>query len=327
MTGKGLVGYEYNLSGMGTRLYLTILVIILSLFGLVSACGRSEGFPRPSEDPSPAVATPALATPTQTPTALPPTATPVPLAARVNEEEITLEEFHSELDRFQTAREQAGTSLEVSPEAIVLNDLIDQVLLAQAARQAEFSVSEAELQQRLDQLAENIGGEQALQDWITAQGYSPESFAKTLVRSIEAAWMRDQVIVGVAETAEQVKARQILLYNADQARQVQVQLQNGKDFATLAAEYDPVTSGDLGWFPRGYLTDPQLEEASFALQPGEFSQIVETPLGFLFVQVIERDPKRPLDPDARRVWQIKALQDWLEAYRGQSNIEILIPTE
>jgi peptidyl-prolyl cis-trans isomerase C len=95
----------------------------------------------------------------------------------------------------------------------------------------------------------------------------------------------------------------------------------------LAAEYDPATGGDLGWFPRGYLTDAQLEEAAFSLQPGEFSQIVETPIGFYFLQVIERDPERPLDPDPRRTWQIKALRDWLEKQRNQGSIEILIPTE
>jgi peptidyl-prolyl cis-trans isomerase C len=303
------------------------LAIIFLLIGILSACGRNQGLVVPTEDLSPAVPSPETISPTQTPTDIPPTATPLPLAARVNGEEITLAEFESELSRFRSAQEQAGTSLEVSPQAFVLNDLIDQVLLAQGARQAGFSVSETDVQQKQEQIAATMGGESALQDWMAVQGYTAQSFEKDLVRSLEAAWMRDQIINQVPETAEQVRARQILLYNADQAREVQVQLQNGKDFATLAAEYDPATGGDLGWFPRGYLTDAQLEEAAFSLQPGEFSQIVETPIGFYFLQVIERDPERPLDPDPRRTWQIKALRDWLEKQRNQDSIEILIPTE
>ncbi len=44
------------------------------------------------------------------------------------------------------------------------------------------------------------------------------------------------------------------------------QLQAGADFATLAYRYDPLTGGDLGWFPRGVLTQPAVEEAAFSLQ-------------------------------------------------------------
>lgn len=303
------------------------LVLIFLLVGILSGCGRGQGLPAPTIYNSPEVPSSATLFPTQTPTAIPPTATPIPLAARVNGEEISLAELDSELNRFRSAQEQAGASVEASPEIFVLNDMIDRVLLAQGARQAGFQVTGADLQERLEQLATRLGGAAALQNWMASQGYNEESFQKDLETSLEAAWMRDQIIAQVPETAEQVRARQILLYNADQAREVQFQLQNGKDFATLAEEYDPVTAGELGWFPRGYLTDPQLEEAAFGLQPGEFSPIIETQMGFYLLQVIERDPERPLDPNARRTWQIKAIRDWLEEKRGQGDIEILIPTD
>jgi hypothetical protein len=31
---------------------------------------------------------------------------------------------------------------------------------------------------------------------------------------------------------------------------------------------DPLTRGDLGWVPRGYLLDEKIEEAAFGLQVG-----------------------------------------------------------
>ncbi len=65
---------------------------------------------------------------------------------------------------------------------------------------------------------------------------------------------------------------------------------------TLASEADPVTRGDLGWFPRGYLLQPEVEEAAFSLQPGEVSQVIKSAIGFHLVQVIEKDPARPVDP-------------------------------
>jgi hypothetical protein len=41
--------------------------------------------------------------------------------------------------------------------------------------------------------------------------------------------------------------------------------------------------------------------------------------------VIERDPARSLEPDARLIHQEQALQEWLAASRGESEIEILLP--
>jgi hypothetical protein len=41
--------------------------------------------------------------------------------------------------------------------------------------------------------------------------------------------------------------------------------------------------------------------------------------------VIERDPQRPLDPDARLKLQMQALQSWLAKERSQSEIQILSP--
>ena len=90
----------------------------------------------------------------------------------------------------------------------------------------------------------------------------------------------------------------------------------------MLAIYDPQTMGELGWFPRGYLVDPKLDEAAFSLQPGEYSNIVETRVGFHILQVLERDPDRLLEPDARLIFQEKALQDWIEAHRNQSEIVI-----
>ena len=137
--------------------------------------------------------------------------------------------------------------------------------------------------------------------------------------------MRDQIVTTLPETAEQVHARQILLYNSTQANEVFTQLQSGQDFTKLAKLYDPVAGGDLGWFPRGYLTEKALEEAAFSLEPGKYSQIIETPIGFHILSVIERDPARILEPNARLVLQERALSMWLQQRRAQSEIQTFLP--
>ncbi|KAL7423159.1 peptidyl-prolyl cis-trans isomerase Pin1 [Cryptotrichosporon argae] len=54
------------------------------------------------------------------------------------------------------------------------------------------------------------------------------------------------------------------------------------EFARIAAERSDCSSarkgGDLGWFGRGQMQKP-FEEATFALQPGQLSDIVETDSG------------------------------------------------
>lgn len=260
--------------------------------------------------------------PAHTPSLLPATPTPQPLAALVNGEAISLAEYQAELSRYMAA---VGTELATEDEQRVLNDLIDRVILAQAAVEVGFVVNETILQERYDGLVTRLGNEQALLDWMTARGYSKSSFRQDLARSIAAAWMREQILSEMPGTVEQVHVRQILLYNSDEANEVLAQLGSGEDFVTLSAQYDPVAKGDLGWFPRGYLLDPKLEDVAFSLHPGEYSEVVETSIGFHILYVIENDPQHPLSPDARLVLQLQALRNWLDTRHKQSDIQVLLP--
>lgn len=66
----------------------------------------------------------------------------------------------------------------------------------------------------------------------------------------------------------------------------------GEDFAQLAREYsqDPGTAslgGDLDFFSRGQMVAP-FEEAAFALDVGEISEVVETPFGLHIIRAEER---------------------------------------
>lgn len=303
--------------------YLLILASV-SVLALLAACGTA-GTPTPQTF----TATPAPPQPSSTPTATatatpePPTPTPEPLAVRVGEQGITVAEYQAELQRFQSAA--AADQLTAEQEARVLDDLVDRLLLAQAAFEAGIRVSEAELDQRLEQLATDAGGEQALMSWLAANAYSLETFRQALARDLAAAWMRDQIAADVPETAEQVRVRQILLYNSEEAQQVYDRIQSGTDFATVAAELAPTTLGDLGWFPRGYLLEPEIEQAAFSLQPDEVSSIIQTRLGFHILQLVDRQADRPLEPDARLHLQIQAVSDWLLEQRQGSDIQVFVP--
>lgn len=291
------------------RFPLTQLILIL-VFGLCACASFGT-----SSTPQPPI-------PTGTPE--PPTATPVPSIATINGEYISLAEFQAELARYQSAQTALGITLtDEEANKIVLEDMIAQFLLAQSAREANFNLTEADLRSRLEALGNQIGGAEALSAWKSAHGYDDVSFQIALKRSVESAWMRDKIIADVPTTIEQIHVRQILTYNEEKARTALEQLNGGADFNALAALYDPITRGELGWVPRGYLLDPKADEAVFALQAGAYSAVISTDAGFHIFKAVER-ADHLLTPDALLAMQELALENWIVEKRAKSNI-VLAP--
>jgi peptidyl-prolyl cis-trans isomerase C len=239
----------------------------------------------------------------------------------VNGEGITVVEFDAEVQRYRTSQEALGKTV-ASEEATdaVIQDLTAQLLLAQAARQNGFTLDESGLQARVDSLAAQVGGADALSQWQSAHGYNEPAFRSALKRAAESAWMRDKILAEVPSTAEQVHVQQILLYNQADAQSFLTQLNGGANFDELALRADPLTRGDLGWVPRGYLLEPKIEEAAFGLAVGDHSDVIATDVGFHIVRILARDLQRPLSPDAFLFLQELALKQWIEVQRQQANI-------
>lgn len=82
-----------------------------------------------------------------------------------------------------------------------------------------------------------------------------------------------------------------------QLRDFQTQVNEGRDFATLAVLYseDPgsaANGGDLGWMSRGQLV-PEFANVAFNMQEvGKVSKVVETEYGFHIIQLIEKKDDR-----------------------------------
>ena len=286
-----------------------ILFLILIALLLLAGCSK----------PAPNGATPTPAEPELTPTS-----TAIPMALLVNGQGITLVEYEAALLRLKEAQESIGQAgVDQEQKERVLRNFTDELLLAQAATQNGRVVDDAELQTRIDKLAADIGGEANLTAWQERNYYSPESFRESLRRAILVSWQRDEIINAVPATAEHIRARQILVQDEDNAAFAYAKLQSGTDFETLAFQYDFTLGGDLGWFPRGMLTQPNVEEAVFALQPGEYTEVIKSNIGYHIVYVIAREMEHKLSIESRRMMQEKALQAWLEAARAASSVEIL----
>jgi len=291
--------------------FIRISLALWSALGL-SACASFLG-PEPTF------------TPQATSTPEPPTATPEPMALTVNGEGVRLVEFDEEVARYISAQEALEKTVSsADATSAVIDDLVVQVLLAQAARAGGFTLDDAALQARIDSLAAQVGGADALSKWQSDHGYTEQTFRSALKRAAEAAWMRDKIVMAVPSTAEQVHIQQILLYNEATAQSFLTQLDGGADFDELALEADPLTRGDLGWVPRGYLLNPKIEEAAFSLTVGEHSDVIATDVGFHIIRILAHDPERPLSPDAYLALQELALKKWIDEQRQQAAI-VLAP--
>jgi parvulin-like peptidyl-prolyl isomerase len=135
----------------------------------------------------------------------------------------------------------------------------------------------------------------------------------------------DQVHIRHIQAADQDTAKSIL----ERAKAIDFAT-NPDGFAELAREVteDALSKdegGDLGWSLRELLIDDYGEafaDAAFALYtPGSLSGVVEGANGWHIIQLVERDPERPIDGDQWDTLWNRALSLWLERQKETAQIE------
>jgi peptidyl-prolyl cis-trans isomerase D len=146
------------------------------------------------------------------------------------------------------------------------------------------------------------------------------------------------------QSPEQVRASHILLKteNKDeaavrkQAEDILQQVKAGADFAALAKKYSEddaskATGGDLDYFGRGRMV-PEFENAAFAMQPGQISELVKTQYGFHIIKVVDKKPgsTRSLDevrPQITEQLQSQKSQQAVEAQARTADEQIDDPSD
>lgn len=159
----------------------------------------------------------------------------------------------------------------------------------------------------------STGLEQVLTNIASGSGLSADEVRNIYVASITGQILREQLTEQLGDemplAGEQVRARHILISAAQDASpeddqlalakaiSITQQLNDGADFAALAAEFSDDTSnaatgGDLGFFGKGQMV-PEFEEAAFSLGIDEISAPVRTQFGYHIIQVLEKNPGNP----------------------------------
>jgi parvulin-like peptidyl-prolyl isomerase len=334
----------------------TALLAFLLFALLLAACGEAtptETILKPIVSPSPLALTPGApaATGAAQPThaALPEaqqaycknggavTASPnEPLAAQVNGQPILLALYQRQAQQAQNTlvaqgldpKSKQGQDALKGLQQQVLGQLIDDVIIEQSAQAQHVSITAQDVNNRIQQMIDDAGGRDKFDSYLNKTQTTLDDLCTQIRASLFGDAMLNRVTAGMPTRVEQVHAAQILLASQTDADNVLAQLKAGKDFAELAKQYskDELTraqGGDLGWFPRG-IYPAQLDAVAFSLQPGQISDVIQTPLGFHIIKVLEHATSRELDPMTLQSQKQQAFYAWLDAERSKAKIEKFI---
>lgn len=220
------------------------------------------------------------------------------IIAKVDDEEITKDELYDLLV------EQNG--------AQVLDGLIAEKIVDAEAKKEGIEVTDEEIEEEIEKIKEESGGEEGFNQLLQYYGYDQEEFEENIATNIKIKKLvGDDISISDEEMEEyfeqnkeqfgqeeQVRARHILVEDEDEAQDIQDKLANGEDFEELAKEHSKDGSsqagGDLGFFPRGQMVK-EFEEVAFTLDTDEISDIVETEHGYHIIKVEEK--KEAEEPD------------------------------
>ena len=255
-----------------------------------------------------------------------------PIVANVDGDVILLEEYEKQLLRYEAGLEVLGwnPTTQGDYQITVLEQMINELLIVHAAQARGYVLADVQIQAAFDESEESRGGSSAFDEWLDLNLYTRDEFRVELRDQILASMVQAEVVAGVSKRAEQVRARHVLVGTLEEAQALLAQLESGAKLATLAIEHSldqstRINGGDLGWFPKGFLTVPELERAAFTQDLGEPSGIIRTFLGFHLVETLERDPDRILSPEAYLQLQQVAVESWLAGLHDNAHIERYVP--
>jgi len=253
------------------------------------------------------------------------------VALIVNGDQIFAYELKLLLPQIQA--EMAARGLDVKGQEILkktLNRAIDSLLMAQEAQRRGIVPNDARIDTKMKDLVERAGGRAELEAELIKSRITFDEFRSTVVQADLVQTLVETEIAPKIEVSEQdieayytenlelftgsekIHSRHILFVvdpeatdtereaareRAETARQRALA---GEDFATLASELsegpNAANGGDLGFTARGQMVEG-FDDAVWALEPGEISDVVESRLGYHVIKVeeIASAPIVPLD--------------------------------
>lgn len=230
-------------------------------------------------------------------------------------------EVQSILERIAEGGQQPTQNQIAEATRAVFDKFVEAELLYQASQRQGVVVDAAAVDSEMETVKKQFRNEKEFQTALQQWGISENIFKQELTRNMTVQRFLEEEFINKTTVSDQesrdyydanrekfIKPAQArashILFKIDQettekmkdtqmARLVTLRekLVNGADFAELAKEFSDCPSsgqgGDLGYFGRGQMIKP-FEDAVFAMQAGDLSNIVETAFGYHLIKVVER---------------------------------------
>ena len=289
------------------------------------------------------------------------------IIARVNDQIISKTDYDRALQELDADGRQHGASMQELSEQHkdLLRNLIDQQLWLSKGKDLGIT-GDTELVKRLDDIRKqyNMATIEDLEAAAKEQGVSFEDFKQNIRNQIVTQEvMRQEVGQKIQFTPgeateyynehkqdyaqpESEKLSEILIStgdNADQAKidaakakadDVEARLHSGGDFTQLARSFSDgptaASGGDLGTFKRGALAKV-LEDKTFALETGQWTDPIQTRQGWVILKVVQHTvggaaPYKDVEPQVEEALYMSrmepAIRGYLTTMREQAFINI-----
>jgi len=173
------------------------------------------------------------------------------------------------------------------------------------------------------------GYQQSYADYVAALDTEAQFSAEQFREIFRSRLLYDKVLAEVTKDIvpeeDFVWARHILVATEEEAAIVAAELEAGKDWTALAAQFSTDDSnkdqgGDLGWFNKTAMVT-EFSDAAFALtEVGEISKPVKSTFGFHIIQLLGRET-RPASSDTLEQLKQDKFTEWLTAAKAEMTIE------
>jgi peptidyl-prolyl cis-trans isomerase C len=279
------------------------------------------------------------------------------VVAKVNGKSISGEEYKKLFKQMEASQAQQGPGGQVpDPKALkeqVMDRLITIEVLSQRAEELKIKPDPKELDQKMEEIKQNVGGEEALKEALKAHGISLQELRADVQRSMSIQKLLDQevfekVTVDKAEAKgfydsnpqvfripEQVRARHIVIRvkqgaSEQEKKQARAEIEKaaerikkGEPFENVAREISQDGSaqrgGDLGYFSRGQMV-PEFENVAFSLEKGKVSPVVETQFGYHLIKVEDKREARTLGFEEVE----PKIEEFLRQKKGEESLRVYV---
>jgi len=239
------------------------------------------------------------------------------IVAKVNNIEINKDYFDEIFDIAKTQQEETngpeiwnhevnGIKFIDYLKEILLNNIIDETIMLKNAADLGITASEDQVDMQIEYIKQNFESEEIYREYLKSQSITEEyvrnNIRKTLIINNLFQELTKSISVpeeelkaaydSIKDSMYNVRASHILVEDFEEAKKILERVKTGEDFNSLAMEYsiDPSAKfnrGDLGYFGTGEMI-PEFEVATFALEPGEISDVVKTAYGYHIIKLEDK---------------------------------------